>query len=46
MIGGPILDVNYHIVFGEISGYVCDEDGNKYILDGMCGFGEDKTLMY
>lgn len=46
MIGGPILDVNYHIVFGEISGYVCDEDGNKYILDGMFGFGEDKTLMY
>lgn len=46
MIGGPILDVNYHIVFGEISGYVCDEDGNKYILDGMSGFGEDKTLMY
>lgn len=46
MIGGPLLDVNYHIVFGEISGFVKDEDGNKYILDGMCGFGEDKTLMY
>lgn len=42
----PILNVDYHIVFGEISGFVCDEDGNKYILDGMCGFGEDKTVIY
>lgn len=46
MIADPLLDVNYHIVFGEISGYICDEDGNKYILDGMCGIGEDKTMMY
>ncbi len=41
-----VIDVNYHITFGEISGYVCDEDGNKYILDGMCGIGEDKSMRY
>ncbi|NLL63729.1 MAG: DUF2804 family protein [Ruminococcaceae bacterium] len=35
---------DYHITFGEIRGFVMDEDGNKYILDGMCGIGEDKTL--
>lgn len=46
IIGGPVMYINYHIVFGEISGYICDEDGNKYILDGMCGIGEDKTMMY
>ncbi len=39
-----IIDENYHITFGELRGYVCDEDGNKYVLDGMCGIGEDKSL--
>lgn len=46
IIAGPFMDINYHITFGEISGYVCDEDGNKYIVDGMGGIGEDKTMMY
>ena len=32
--------------FGELSGYVCDEDGNKYILDGMSAIGEDKSLHF
>ena len=41
-----IIDINYHITFGELSGFVCDEDGNKYILDGMVGIGEDKTLRF
>lgn len=43
-IPAVVVDVKYHITFGEISGYVCDEDGNKYILDGMIGLGEDKSL--
>ncbi len=46
MVAPPFLIVKYHITFGEISGYVLDEDGNKYILDGMCGIGEDKSMMY
>ena len=41
-----VIDINYHITFGELSGFVCDEDGNKYVLDGMVGIGEDKTLHF
>ena len=41
-----ILNTDYHITFGEISGFVCDPDGNKYILDGMAGVGEDKTVVF
>ena len=41
-----ILNTDYHITFGEIKGYVCDPDGNKYILDGMAGIGEDKTVVF
>ena len=28
-----------------LEGYIRDEDGNKYVLDGMMGMGEDKTLL-
>lgn len=38
-----VIAMNYHITFGELSGYICDEDGNKYCLDGMTGIGEDKS---
>lgn len=41
-----VIDVNYHITFGKLTGYVCDEDGNKYILDGMNAIGEDKSLRF
>lgn len=41
-----ILNTDYHITFGELKGYVCDPDGNKYILDGMSGIGEDKTVIF
>lgn len=41
-----VIDVNYHITFGELKGYVCDEEGNKYILDGMSAIGEDKSLHF
>ncbi|MBQ6898467.1 MAG: DUF2804 domain-containing protein [Clostridia bacterium] len=41
-----ILNTDYHITFGELKGYVCDPDGNKYILDGMAGIGEDKTVVW
>lgn len=41
-----VIDINYHITFGDLSGYVCDPDGNKYILDGMYGIGEDKSVRF
>ncbi len=41
-----VIDINYHITFGDLSGFICDEDGNKYILDGMYGIGEDKSLRF
>lgn len=45
-VPAKIIDINYHITFGELSGYVCDPDGNKYILDGMSGIGEDKSVTF
>lgn len=41
----PIVNIEYFIAFGELQGYIRDEDGEKYILDGMIGIGEDKTLL-
>ncbi|MBE6715370.1 MAG: DUF2804 family protein [Ruminococcaceae bacterium] len=41
-----IINIDYHITFGELRGFVCDPDGNKYILDGMAGIGEDKSLLF
>ncbi len=41
-----IINIDYHISFGELNGFVCDPDGNKYIIDGMTGIGEDKTLLF
>lgn len=41
----PLVNIEYFIAFGEMEGYVLDEDGNKYVLDGMVGIGEDKTLL-
>ncbi len=41
-----VINIDYHITFGSLRGYVCDEDGNKYNLDGMVGIGEDKSLLF
>lgn len=41
-----IINIDYHITFGTLKGFVCDPDGNKYLLDGMTGIGEDKTLKF
>ena len=41
-----IINIDYHITFGELKGYVCDPQGNKYELDGMAGIGEDKSLLF
>ncbi len=40
-----VVNIDYYIAFGELEGYIRDEDGVKYILDGMVGMGEDKTLL-
>ncbi len=40
-----VVNIDYYITFGELEGYLRDEDGKKYILDGMLGMGEDKTLL-
>ena len=40
-----IVRIDYYITFGELEGYLRDEDGNKYDLTGMMGMGEDKTLL-
>ncbi len=41
-----IINIDYHITFGELRGFVCDEDGNRYRLDGMSAIGEDKSLLF
>lgn len=40
-----LVNIDYYITFGELEGYIRDEDGKKYVLDGMLGMGEDKTLL-
>ncbi len=40
-----VAKIDYYITFGELEGYVRDEDGTKYVLDGMMGMGEDKTWL-
>ena len=42
----PFVNVEYYVAFGELNGYVRDESGKKYILDGMMGMGEDKTMLF
>ena len=41
-----IINIDYHITFGSLKGFVCSPDGDKYVLDGMVGIGEDKTLKF
>ena len=40
-----VVNIDYYIAYGELEGYSRDEDGKKYVLDGMLGMGEDKTLL-
>lgn len=40
-----VVNIDYYIVYGELEGYIRDEDGKKYDLTGMLGMGEDKTLL-
>ncbi len=38
-----LIKVRYRAPFGFITGYIKDIDGNKHILNGAFGMGEDKT---
>lgn len=38
-----LIDIDYSLPFGKIKGYVKDVEGNKYVLDGMSGIGEDRS---
>ena len=40
-----VVNIDYFVAWGELEGYIRDEDGKKYVLDGMMGMGEDKTLL-
>ncbi len=40
-----VVNIDYYVAFGILEGYVRDENGRKYILDGMMGMGEDKSLL-
>jgi len=40
-----VVNIDYYVAWGELEGYIRDEDGKKYILHGMMGMGEDKTLL-
>lgn len=41
----PFVNIEYFVAFGELEGYVRDESGKKYILNGMLGMGEDKDML-
>ena len=40
-----VVNIDYYVAWGELEGYLRDEDGKKYDLTGMMGMGEDKTLL-
>lgn len=40
-----VVNIDYYVAYGALEGYIRDEDGKKYVLDGMIGMGEDKTLL-
>lgn len=41
-----VIRIDYFVTFGKISGYVRDRAGKKYVLDGLDGIGEDKTMRF
>lgn len=41
----PFVDISYFVAFGELEGKITDHLGNTFVLDGMPGMGEDKTLL-
>ncbi len=46
LLHAGIVSIDYYLAYGSLSGYLRDEEGKKYILDGLVGMGEDKTLLF
>lgn len=46
IVHAGVVMIDYYIAFGEMEGYLLDEDGNKYDVTGLMGIGEDKTLLF
>lgn len=42
----PVMNIEYFIVFGEINGYVRDENGDKYEFHCVPAIGEDKSVLF
>lgn len=42
----PVINIEYFIVFGELNGYVRDENGEKYIFNHVPAMGEDKSVIF
>jgi hypothetical protein len=45
VVPAVVVDIDYHIMFGDLSGYITDAAGKRYELDGLTGIGEDKSLL-
>ena len=41
-----VIRIDYFVTFGTFTGYVRDLSGKKYVVDGMDGIGEDKTMRF
>lgn len=41
-----VVNIDYYIVFGKLEGFLRDENGQMYVLDGWTAIGEDKTLRF
>jgi hypothetical protein len=46
VVHAAVIAIDYYVVFGELSGYLRDENGNTIVLDGMQGIGEDKSMLF
>lgn len=41
----PLVSIDYFFAFGTLEGYLRDEEGKQYFLDGCMAMGEDKSLV-
>ncbi|NCB26729.1 MAG: DUF2804 family protein [Bacteroidia bacterium] len=46
VINAGLIKADYYISFGELKGWVRQENGRKIVLDGMVGIGEDKSMNF
>ena len=42
----PVANIEYFVLFGEINGYIRDEDGNKIEFSHIPAMGEDKDVLF